>query len=115
MVAPLILGSYENEKLLKLLKEAKFAMTLEDHSGKTPADYASLQHTQKLFKAFYKLKILVADDGASVVPAGSHLQEDQKMEDEDETQIVDKKEEDQEAAAPAKAEQEGDRMKSLAL
>lgn len=117
VVNPLIRGSYENEKLLKLLKEAKFNMTIEDRDGMTPADYAGLQHTQKLLKAFQKLKILTAEDvkeETSAAPASALQQEDQKMEDEDESQIVEKKEE--EPAEPSgKVEAEEDRMKALTL
>ena len=43
VVKPLIQGSYENQKMLKLLRDAKFEMNKPDHENMTPADYAKEQ------------------------------------------------------------------------
>ena len=39
VVNPLVLGSYENDSILKKLKENKFEMNLPDLDKKTPIDY----------------------------------------------------------------------------
>ena len=40
VVNPLRIGSYENDTILKKLKEHKFEMNLKDSDGKSPIDYS---------------------------------------------------------------------------
>jgi len=40
VVNPLVIGSYENFRILKKLKENKFEMHILDNDGKSPIDYA---------------------------------------------------------------------------
>ena len=66
-VIPLVLGLYENDTILKKLKENKFEMCLPDLLNKTPFEYAQEQKSQKLFKMFNKLKIGVVEDNKSAI------------------------------------------------
>jgi len=90
VVCPLIRGSYENDKLLKTLHEAKFNMTEEDADGMAPSDYAQLQKTQKLYKMFQKLKIVPADgaDQCSIIP--DSVRDAQKEDEKPDNQITEK-------------------------
>jgi hypothetical protein len=40
VVNPIVVGSYENFRLLKKLKENKFEFNILDYEGKSPMDYA---------------------------------------------------------------------------
>lgn len=43
VVNPLLQGSYENEKMVKLLRDQKFKLDHSDDDGMTAADYAKKQ------------------------------------------------------------------------
>lgn len=91
-----------------------------DHSDEdemTPSDYAKEQKSQKLYKAFYKLKILTTNDTEK--DKKSILPEDEKMEDEDISQIIENKEDeemkDDEEDDKKDKEAKAERMKNLVL